>query len=140
MFRMNSKFFYGLKRYFFPSFVLGLFGLVPSLLLSIAPAFPLQNGSESGVIWWTLSLEVLLLPAYFLAGSVVLYGFTQLIRTGRGFHSLSYAVKTGARSLLKVLLLGFLLLFPITGFVVHLLMIFTYPIIVGWAVSGVAES
>ena len=139
LFRTNRMLFDGLKRYLVPSYVVGLFGLIPAILLFVAPAIPLLNGSKSN-LKWALCLEVLLLPASFLAGSVVLFGFTQLIRTGRGFHSLGYAVKTGKRNLLKVLLLGFLLLFPITGFIIHMLMVFTYPIIVGWAVSGVAES
>ncbi|NIO20773.1 MAG: hypothetical protein GTN76_08560, partial [Candidatus Aenigmarchaeota archaeon] len=35
---------------------------------------------------------------------------------------------------------GFLLLSPIPGLFVHFFMVFTYPIIVGWAVARTADS
>lgn len=129
--------FQGIKRYFFGSYVLGLFGLTPALALSVAPVLPFYDGAQSS-LWWLL-LQILLIPAYFLAGTIVLYGFPSLIQTGRGFDSLGFSIRAGAKSFFKVLLLGFLLLFPITGAVIHLLMVFSYPIITAWGVAQLVE-
>jgi hypothetical protein len=139
VFRTNSLVFSGIKRYFVQSYILGITGLIPAVGLLLVPLVPFEIGGEQWK-WLSLILQILFLPAFFLAGAVVLYGYPCLIATNNAIGSLRYAISAGKAKLLKVLAVGFILLFPITGFIFHLLMILTYPLIVSWAVVVTADT
>jgi len=128
----------GIKRYFLQSYLLGIVGLLLPVALLLAPLVPLKMmGSEGKTL--SLVLQVLYIPAFFLAGAVVLYGYPDLIATNDAIRSLRRAIASGRAKLWKVLALGFVLLCPLPGFVVHLLMVLSYPFIAAWAVSATAD-
>jgi hypothetical protein len=118
---------------------MGILGLVPPLLLLLAPILPLERAGEDGLTL-SLILQILWLPAFFLMGSVVLYGYPCLIAGSSAIGSLRCAFSAGKSKVLKVMLLGFVLLVPITGAVFHLLMVLTYPVLASWAVSATADT
>lgn len=126
----------GIKKYFFPSFVVGVFGLLVAVGLLVAPVLALREGTTA----FAFGLQVLFIPAFFWGGAVLLYGYPCLLRTNRGYRSLQYAFSEGRRRPLLTVLAGFLVLFPITGAVFHLLMVFSYPVFVAAAVGEASDS
>ncbi|UCH58729.1 MAG: hypothetical protein JSV61_10985, partial [Anaerolineales bacterium] len=109
------------------------------LVLYLAPIIPyIKSGDEN--LYLGVILQVLWLPAFFLAGSIVLYGYPFLIATNNVIDSIRFTLSAGRVKVLKVLAVGFVILFPIPGFFFHLLMVFTYPLIVAWAVSPTADA
>jgi hypothetical protein len=131
--------FRGIKRYFLQSYLLGIVGLLPPVALLLVPLVPLRPLGPDGRIL-SLILQVLYIPAFFLAGAVVLYGYPALITTNHAIGSFRRAIVSGRTRLWKVLALGFVLLCPLPGLIVHLLMVLSYPFIVAWAVSATADT
>jgi hypothetical protein len=130
--------FLGIKHHFGQSYVLGFLGLVPAVALVLVPIVPLHlYGNEGRIL--SLVLQVLWLPGFFLAGGVFLYGFPHLVATTHGIRSLRHTLSAGMKSPLKTLAVGFVILFPIPGFVFHLLMVLTYPFLAAWAVGATAD-
>jgi hypothetical protein len=136
--RTSALIFAGIKRYFIQSYVLGILGLLPALALLLAPILPLELAGEEGQTM-SLVLQILFLPAFFLMGSLVLYGYPYLIATNSAVGSIRYAVSKGKSKFFKVIALGFVLLIPIPGAIIHLLMGLTYPLLASWAVSDTAD-
>jgi hypothetical protein len=125
--------FVGIRKYFLASYVIGILGLVVPLLMLVLPVVALGEGRELTLP--SLIFGVLWVPAFFLLGSVVLYGYPALIVSGRATASLGYAVSAGRDTPVRAFLLGFLILFPVTGFLFHVLMVFSYPILVASALG-----
>ena len=100
--RTTSLVFGGIKRYFVQSYLMGILGLLPALLLLLAPVLLFGWAGED---WRTLSLilQILWLPAFFLMGSVVLYGYPCLIASNSAIGSLRYAFSAGKSKVGKVL-------------------------------------
>jgi hypothetical protein len=125
----------GVRKYFFQSYVLGLFGLVPPIVLLLIPVLAVEQGSSLSIV-----LQVLWLPALFLAGAVVLFGYPYLLATNQGFGALGHAVSMGKAKPVLVFGVGVLILFPIPGAIFHLLMVFSYPILAASAVASTADA
>jgi len=131
--RTTADLFVGIRKYFLASYVIGMPGLVVPLLILVLPVVALGEGRELTLL--SLVFGVLWVPAFFLLGSVVLYGYPYLMLSGRATASLSYAVSAGRDTPVRAFLLGFLILFPVTGFLFHVLMVFSYPILVASALG-----
>jgi hypothetical protein len=136
IFRTTFLVFSGIRRFFVQSYLFGIIGLLPAALLFLAPILPWIVTGEETYTWIHLILQILWLPSFFLAGAVVLYGYPCLINTNSAIGSFRHALSIGKARPFKTLVLGFLLLFPIPGFVFHLLVVITYPLLVSWALSG----
>lgn len=131
--------FAGMRRYFLPSYVVATFGLLLPLALLIGPVLP---WTVSGQEWQSLAplSVVFALPAFLVLGSVVLFGYPRLLVTRSAVEAILYTLRAARRRPLISLVLGFLLLFPITGFVVHVLMVITYPLIVATAICTMSRA
>jgi len=129
----------GVGRYFVQSYVLGLMGLLTAAILYIAPVLPWAIGGE-GWMYASLGLMILWLPSFFLAGAVVFHGYPYLIATNDGVGALRYAFSTSRARPLLALARGFMLLYPIPGWIIHFLMAIYYPMIVSWAVAATADT
>jgi hypothetical protein len=138
VFRTNGLFFKGIGTYFIQGYIMGILGILPALALLLIPILPLELYNAEGRNL-SLILQILFFPAFFLMGSVVLYGYPCLIATNSAIRSLGYAVSKGKSKLLKVMALGLVLLVPIPGAIFHLFMPLTYPFLVSWAVSDTAD-
>ena len=134
VFRTTFLVLQGVGRYFFQSFIMGIFGLIPSLILLLLPVLLFQNNPHLALI-----SQVLFLPAFFIAGAVVLFGYPYLLATNRAFGALGYALSTGKRRPLTALGIGFLILCPIPGAIFHLLMVLSYPVLAASAVATTAD-
>jgi hypothetical protein len=126
----------GIRRHFFSSFVVGISGLLVAVGLLIAPVLALRE--ETAAL--ALGLQVLLIPAFFWGGAVLLFAYPCLLRTNGGFRSLRYALTEGRKRPFLSLLVGFLILFPVSGAFFHLLMVFSYPIFVAAALGEASDS
>jgi hypothetical protein len=131
--------FKGIRKYFIRSYVFGLLGFLPTFVLYFVPLIPYYRSGEEGIYLGAI-LQILWLPAFFLAGAMVLYGYPCLVATNNAIGSIRYALSAGKSKRLKMIAVGFVLLFPIPGIVFHLLMIFSYPLIVSWAVAATADT
>ena len=131
--------FQGMRRFFLQSYVLGLTGLLPAIFLYICPVLPwLLLGEEARMAG--VFLQVLWIPAFFLAGAVLFYGFPYLIESNSGIGSLRSALSIGKTKPLGTFGRGFLLLSPLPGAVLHFLMVISYPILVAWAVADTGDT
>ncbi|MFC1895955.1 hypothetical protein ACFL0Q_04770 [Thermodesulfobacteriota bacterium] len=137
--RTISFFFKGIKHYFFHSYILGFLGLIPPIILILLPVFILEYGGKD-YLMLCLTLQIMWLPAFFLFGSVLLYGYPFLLVSNSGFQSFRYAISKGKSHKLLVVAIGFIILFPIPGILFHLLMVFSYPILAACAVSRTADT
>ena len=129
-------FFVGIGKHFWKSYWLGVVGLLVPGGLLVLPAVVLEVAGQRSLPF-SLILMVLWLPAFFLTGAAVLYGYPYLVSAQKG-SALGYALSRGKARPFSVVALGFLLLFPIPGFIFHLLMVFSYPILVSSSL-GIAE-
>lgn len=137
--RASGLVFAGVRRYFFPSYVVATFGLLIPLVLLVGPVLP---WTVSGEEWRGLApLSIALaIPAFLVAGSVVLYGYPRLLVTRSAREAVRYTIRAAIGRPFASLVMGFLLLFPITAFVVHVLMVITYPFIVATAVCSMVAA
>lgn len=129
----------GIGRYFIPSYIVGFCGLLPALVLFIAPVLP---ASILGDDWMYagIPLMILWLPAFFLMGVTVFNAYPRLIATNDSIDSIRYAFSVGKANPLIPIARGFMLLYPIPGWIIHFLMVFTYPVITAWAVSATGDT
>ena len=134
VFRTNSLVLKGMAVHFIPSYIVGVVGLLPAVLLFLAPVLP---WSIVGDEWMYASLPLMLLwvPAFFLMGITVFSAYPRLIATNNAIESLRYAISAGKARPLLAFVRGFLLLYPIPGWIIHFTMVLSYPFIVAWAVS-----
>lgn len=128
--------FRGIRRHFFASFVVGILGLLMATGLLVTPTLVMREGAPA----YLLGLQILLLPAFFWGGAVLLHAYPRLTEGNGGFAALRYALSEGRRKPLSAFLVGFLVLFPVTGALFHLLMVFSYPILVGAALGRMPDS
>jgi hypothetical protein len=126
-----------IRRYFWKSYWLGLVGLLVPVALLISPAVLWEVKGEP-LLYPGLALAILWLPAFFLAGAIVLYGYPYLVAEPDG-SAVRYALSSAKTRPLLTAGIGFLLLFPIPGFVFHLLMVFSYPILVASSLGIAAD-
>jgi len=91
-------------------------------------------------IYASLILQILWLPAFFLAGAIVFYGYPYLIATNNGIGSLRYALSAGKTKLFGTFARGFLLLFPLPAAIFHFFMVFSYPLLTAWAVATTGDT
>jgi len=133
--KTTALLFRGIGRYFVQSYVFGIIGLLPVAVLFIGPVLPAIVSPEKGLTL-SLILQIVWIPAFFLAGAVIFYGYPHLIATNSGMASFRYALSMGKAKALASIGRGFLLLYPIPAALFHFLMIFFYPILVGWAVAS----
>ena len=133
--RTTALLFQGIRRYFFQSYVFGIIGLLPVAVLFIAPVLPAIISPEKGLTL-SLILQILWIPTFFLAGAVIFYGYPHLIATNSGMASFRYALTMGKAKPLATIGRGLLLLYPIPAALFHFLMVFSYPILVAWAVAS----
>jgi hypothetical protein len=120
--------FVGIRRYFWKSYWLGFVGLLVPVALLILPAV-LWQVTGKPLLYPGLALAILWLPAFFLAGAIVLYGYPYLMARPDG-SAVRYALSGARKRPFLTAGIGVLLLFPIPAFVFHLLMVFSYPILV----------
>lgn len=139
VFRTALLVFRGMGRYFLQSYLLGLLGLLPAVILYLCPILPYMLQGDKGMVVG-LFLQVLWIPSFFLAGAVIFYGYPYLIETNRGLISLRNSLSMGKAKPWGTFGRGFLLLSPIPGAVVHFFMVFSYPIIVSSAVAGAGDT
>ena len=132
--RTASLLFRGISRYFFQSYIYGIIGLLPVVILYFLPVLPVLISPEKGLIL-SLVLQFLWIPAFLLGGAVIFYGYPYLIVTNSAVASFQYAISTAKAKSLPTIGRGFLLLFPFPAIAFHFLMIFSYPILVSWAVA-----
>lgn len=124
----------GVRTYFLQSYVLGILGLLGPALLFVAPVLPLElYGKEAASL--SLGLQVLYVPASFLFGGVLIFGYPELLVTGSAVQALRHGIVGAWHRPFFTTVMGFLILFPVTGFVFHLLMVFTYPLLVAYALT-----
>lgn len=128
----------GIRVYFIQSYVFGLLGLLPIALLFFSPLLPWILAGEQGM-YWSLFLQLLWIPAFFLTGIMVFHGYPHLIATNKGIGSLRYALAMGRSKPFPAIGRGFLLLYPIPAAIFHFLMVFSYPILAGWAVASTGD-
>ncbi len=133
--RTTALLFRGIGRYFVQSYVFGIIGLLPVAVLFFFPVLPAIISPEKGFILG-LFLQILWIPTFFLAGAVIFYGYPHLIATNRGIASFRYALSMGKTKPLATIGRGVLLLYPIPAALFHFFMVFSYPILVGWAVAS----
>ena len=129
----------GIRKYFVQSYILGLTCLLPAAALYVAPVLPMATAGERG-IYASLSLMLLWLPSFFLAGVTVFNGYPRLIATNDGIGSVRYAVSAGRAKPLLALARGFMLLYPLPGWILHWLMVFSYPLLTVWAIGAAADT
>jgi hypothetical protein len=129
----------GVGRYFVPSYIVGFCGLFPALFLFIAPVLP---ASILGDNWMYVGIPMMLLwlPAFFLMGVTVFNAYPRLIAANDSIDSIRYAFSVGRANPLISIARGFMLLYPIPGWIIHFLMVFSYPIITAWAVSATGDT
>lgn len=127
--RTVGMFWMGLRRYFVGAFAVGLFGILPSIGLLLVPIVPLELELENAATWAVL-LQVLLIPAFYFAGAVLLFAYPTLLVTGKGIRSLRQGLVMASGRPWITMAIGFVVLFPPVSFVFHGLMILTYPILV----------
>ena len=132
--RTVGIFFKGMQAFALGAWVLGLFGIVVSIVLLVIPVIPSIEETPAGYELG-LRLSFLFIPAFWLMGSVLIHGFPNLVRGAGGWRSITTSLKHGVRTPFLALFIGFLVLFPMTGFFFHIFMIFTYPIFVGWVLA-----
>jgi len=125
--------FAGIRRYFFASYAVATFGLLLPLVLLVGPVLPWTVFGEEWRHIAPLSVA-LAVPAFLVVGSVVLFGYPRLLVTRSAREAIRYTLRAATGRPMTSLVLGFLLLFPISGFVVHVLMVLTYPLIAATAV------
>lgn len=133
--RTTALLFRGIGKYFFQSYIFGIIGLLPVVVLFIAPVLPAIISPEKGLTL-SLILQILWIPTFFLAGAVIFYGYPHLVATNSGIASFRYALSMGKANPLAAIGRGLLLLYPIPAALFHFLMVFSYPILVGWAVAS----
>lgn len=136
--RTTALLFRGIGRYFIQSYIFGIIGILPVAVLFFAPVLPAVISPEKGLTL-SLALQILWIPTFFLAGAVIFYGYPHLVASNSGFASLRYALSMGKTKPLATIGRGFLLLYPIPAALFHFLMVFFYPILVGWAVASTDE-
>jgi hypothetical protein len=131
--------FRGIRIYFIQSYVFGFLGLLPIAILFFSPLLPWMLTGDQGM-FLGLVLQILWIPAFFLTGIIVFHGYPHLIAANSGIGSLRYAFAMGKAKPLSAIGRGFLLLYPIPAAIFHFLMVFSYPILVGWAVAGTDDA
>ncbi len=131
--------FSGMRRYLVQSYLLGFLGLFPIVILYFAPILPMIIANERG-IYISLILQILWLPAFFLAGAIVFYGYPHLLASNNAIGSLRYALFAGKKRLLGTFGRGIMLLCPIPAAIIHFLMVLSYPILTTWAVATSGDS
>jgi hypothetical protein len=135
--RMIGNLFAGIKGYFWPSYPVGLLGIVFPLFLMVLPVLGWEEGHS--LSRFRLLMLFLWIPACWILGSIILYGYPYMVIVRRGFASLRHGLESGRRHPTLAFSLGFLICFPITAFFFHLLMVFSYPILAGSALGIAAE-
>jgi len=83
---------------------------------------------------------ILWLPSFFLVGMAVFNGYPRLITTNDGIGSLRYAISAGKAKPLLALVRGFILLYPIPGWILHWLMVLSYPFLTAWAIGTALDT
>jgi hypothetical protein len=139
VFRTSFLVFRGIGRYLLSSYVLGLVGLLPAMFLYVCPILPYVLQGDEGLVAG-IFLQILWIPAFFLTGAVVFYGFPHLIESNSGIASFGNALSAGKARPLNTFGRGFLLLSPLPGALVHFFMVFSYPILVAWAVATTGDT
>ena len=129
----------GIRVYFIQSYVFGLLGLLPIAILYFSPLLPWTLAGKQGM-YWSLLLQLLWIPAFFLTGIVVFHGYPHLIATNNGIGSLRYAFAIGRSKPLPAIGRGFLLLYPLPAAIFHFLMVLSYPILVGWSLGATDDA
>ncbi len=130
------QFFVGMRRHFWKAWGLGFVGLLVPLGLLILPVL-LEEFAGVRSPYLLLALMIPWLPALFLTGAVVLFAYPHLVTCSEG-SALRYALSTARTRPLLTLAVGILLLFPVPGIVFHLLMVFSYPLLVASSL-GIVE-
>lgn len=133
-----SFLFKGIKQYFLQSYLFALISVLPVLTLYLIPLMPIYLYGKQG-LQISAFLQIIWIPLFFFFGSLLLYGYPQLIVSKSAIYAFKSTFAGIKRSPLVVFILGFLTLVPFTSFVFHLLMVFTYPILAGWGVSAVSD-
>jgi hypothetical protein len=135
---LAGHFLRGLVRLFLRGWIVGIFGLLLPVALLLLPALALDRQASAAPILAMGSL-LLFVPAFFWAGSVLLHGYPALAADATAFASLRHALSAGRGRPLQATAVGFLVLFPVTGALFHLLMVFSYPILVAAAVATTSD-
>jgi len=113
-------FFQGVGRDFVGAWVLGITGSALPVALFVLPVVPLYR-PEATISAWNFLLMLLWIPSSILLGAVLLYGFPNLVEQGHGASALRETFFQGRSHKLLAFTIGFLLVFPVTGFIFHLL-------------------
>lgn len=129
----------GVRKYFVQSYILGFLGLLPIAILYFAPVLPMIIANERGISI-SLILQILWLPAFFLAGAILFHGYPHLIATNTAIGSIRYALSVGKTHKLKTFFRGFLLLYPIPAAIFHFFMVLSYPLLASWAVATTGDT
>lgn len=138
--RTVGLFLSGIPRYFVQSYILGLTGLVPAVILFFVPIVPIMVAEDHAWAYYvSLLLLALWIPALFLAGATVFNGYPRLIVTNNGIDAIRYAVSEGKAKPLLALARGSLILSPIPGLIFHFLMVLSYPWLTAWAIATSAD-
>ncbi len=135
--RTVTLLFKGIKKYFVQSYLLAFMALLPALALFVLPLIPLYLYENEG-LGISLFLQLIWIPVFLFFGSLLLFGYPQLVVSNNAVLAFKSTVAGIKRAPLLVFILGFLTLVPFTAFVFHLFMVFTYPILAGWAMSAVS--
>ncbi len=136
IFRTAGLFLRGIPKYFIQSYILGLTGLLPAVILFYIPVVPLMVAEDQTWAYYaSLALSVLWIPALFLAGVTVFNGYPRLIVTNSGIDAIRYAISEGKTKPPLALARGFLLLSPIPGWIFHFMMVLSYPWLTAWAIA-----
>jgi hypothetical protein len=136
MLRTTALLFRGIKIYFGQSYVFGFLGILPTAILFFITVLPILTSTNQKALILSLALEILWVPAFFLAGAFVFFGYPYLIATNQGKDAIRYALSVGKSEPLATTGKGFLLLFPLPGWIIHFLMIISYPILASWAIAA----
>ena len=134
-----GELFRGIGRHFGRSYLLALGGLLVPLALMLAPAVLLELRGP-GAAGWAIALQVLFLPAFAVAGATLLHAVPALVSTDAGtLAAARHALAAARRRPWPSLAVGFLFLFPIPGVLIHLLMVFSYPLLAASAVAATGD-
>jgi len=128
-----------MRKFFIPSYIIGFLGFFPALILFLAPVLPASILGNSW-IYIGIPLMILWLPAFFLMGITVFNAYPKLLTDTDGISAIRYALSVGKANSPVALARGFLLLFPVPGWVIHFVMVFSYPVITAWAVSATGDT
>ena len=130
----------GIGRFFFQSYVVGLLGLLPAIILFLTPVLPWSILESEAWMYASIPLMILWLPAFFLMGVTVFNAYPYLIATNDGIGAMRQAFSAGRDKPLIALARGSMLLLPLPGWLIHFLMVFSYPIITAWAVAETEDA